>query len=246
MVTADVALTVILPVHNEVENLVPLWEELAAVLPGLAESAEVIFVDDGSTDGSAEVIRRLSAESPAIRFLRLEKNAGLSAAFYVGFQAARGRVVATMDSDLQSDPKDLEALMAGLASADAVVGWRQIRYDSFVKRISSRIANGIRRTMSGDPLQDSACSLRVMRRECVAAVPPYTGMHRFIPTLLTLAGFRVAQVPVHHRPRKFGRSKFGVSNRALTAFVDLLAVIWMMRRRFRYRIVEQIDSRPPR
>jgi len=240
-VIADIALSVILPVYNEVESLPLLWHELAEVLPRLTGFTEVIFVDDGSTDGSADVIRGLAKDDARIRLLRFEMNAGLSAAFYAGFQAARGRLVATMDSDLQSDPGDLPTLIARLDGADAVMGWRQIRHDSWLKRISSRIANGIRKAMTGDPVQDSACSLRVMRRECLAAVPPYAGMHRFIPTLVRLAGFRVEQVPVHHRPRQFGRSKFGVSNRAVPAFMDLLAVLWMMRRRLRYRIVEQLD-----
>jgi glycosyltransferase involved in cell wall biosynthesis len=236
---------VVLPVHNEVESLPILWSELTEVLSGLPQPAEVLFVDDGSTDGSGDAIHRLAQADPRIRLLRLEWNAGLSAAFYVGFQAARGRIVASMDSDLQSDPHDFPALLERLDGADAVVGWRQIRHDSWLKRVSSRIANGIRKTLSGDPLEDSACSLRVMRRECLAAVPPYSGMHRFIPTLVKLAGYRVVQVPVHHRPRRFGRSKFGVSDRALPAFADLLAVMWMMRRRLRYRIVEQIDPAPP-
>jgi glycosyltransferase involved in cell wall biosynthesis len=240
-VTCELALSVILPVHNEVESLPILWNELAEVLPGLAEPVEVLLVDDGSTDGSGDVIRRLAEADPRIRLLRLEWNAGLSAAFYVGFQAARGRIVATMDSDLQSDPRDLPALLAHLDAADAVIGWRQIRYDSWLKRVSSRIANGIRKALTGDPVEDSACSLRVMRRECLAAIPPYSGMHRFVPTLVKLAGYRVVQVPVHHRPRRFGHSKFGVSDRALPAFADLLAVMWMIRRRLHYRIVEQID-----
>jgi glycosyltransferase involved in cell wall biosynthesis len=244
-VTVPFELSVILPVFNEAESLPSLWRELAAVLPRLPACVEVIFVDDGSTDGSAEVIRELAKDDSRIRLLRLEINAGLSAAFYAGFQAARGRVVATMDSDLQSDPDDLPALMAALDDADAVMGWRQIRYDSWLKRISSRVANGVRKAMTGDPVQDSACSLRVMRRECLAAVPPYAGMHRFIPTLVRLAGFRVKQLPVHHRPRQFGRSKFGVSNRALPAFVDLLAVLWMMRRRLRYRVAEHPDAGRP-
>jgi len=238
--TSEVALSVILPVYNEVDSLPVVWQELAAVLPRVAPSAEVIFVDDGSTDGSADVIRRLALGDDRIRLLRFEKNAGLSAAFHAGFQAARGCLVATMDSDLQSDPGDLVTLIAHLDGADAVVGWRQIRHDSWLKRISSRVANGIRKAMTGDTLQDSACSLRVMRRECLAAVPPFAGLHRFIPTLIRLDGYRVVQVPVHHRARQFGRSKFGVSNRALPAFMDLLAVLWMMRRRLRYRIAEQI------
>jgi dolichol-phosphate mannosyltransferase len=242
-VTGDLALSVILPVHNEAENLPILWREVAEVLPGLADSAEVIFVDDGSTDGSADIIRSLARQDPRIRLLRFEKNAGLSAAFHAGFQAARGRIVATLDSDLQNDPHDLPALVARLDEADAAVGMRLIRHDSLVKRISSRIGNGVRRAVTGDPVQDSACSLRVMKRECLSAVPPYTGMHRFVPSLLKMAGFRVVEVPVHHRPRKFGRSKYGVGNRALTAFVDLLAVRWMMGRRLSYRIAEET---PPR
>jgi glycosyltransferase involved in cell wall biosynthesis len=237
---AAVALSVILPVYNEADSVPVLWAELAEVLPRVAASAEVIFVDDGSTDGSADVIRRLAVGDARIRLLRFEANAGLSAAFYAGFQAARGCVVATMDSDLQSDPADLAALLARLDTADAVVGWRQVRHDSWLKRISSRVANGIRKAVTGDVLQDSACSLRVMRRECLAAVPPFAGMHRFIPTLIRIDGFRVVQVPVHHRARQYGRSKFGVSNRAVPAFMDLLAVLWMMRRRLRYRIAEQV------
>lgn len=239
--TGGPALSIVLPVYNEAESLGPLWQELVEVLPGLAESVEVIFVDDGSTDGSAEILQRLAKEDPRIRLIRFEANAGLSASFYAGLQATRGRVVATMDSDLQSDPRDLPALLAGLDGADAVVGWRQVRHDSWLKRVSSRVANGIRKSMTGDPMEDSACSLRVMRRECLAAIPPFTGMHRFVPTLLKLAGHRTVQVPVHHRPRRFGRSKFGVSDRALPAFADLLAVKWMMRRRIRYRIAESID-----
>ena len=241
--TDELALSVILPVHDEAQNLPILWKEVAEVLPALASSAEVIFVDDGSTDGSAEIIRDLARQDSRIRLLRFEKNAGLSAAFHAGFQAARGRIVATLDSDLQNDPRDLLALVARLDGADAAVGMRLIRHDSLLKRVSSRVGNGVRRTVTGDPVQDSACSLRVMKRECLSAVPPYTGMHRFIPSLLKMAGFRVVEVPVHHRPRKFGRSKYGVGNRALTAFVDLLAVRWMMGRRLRYRIAEET---PPR
>lgn len=235
------ALSVILPVFNEVESLPPLWKELVEVLPALADSFEVIFVDDGSTDGSAGILDRLAKEDPRVRLLRFEANAGLSAAFYAGLQAASGQIVATMDSDLQSDPRDIGMLMTYLSEADAAVGWRHVRHDSWLKRVSSRIANAIRKAITGDTVQDSACSLRVMRRECVNAMPPYTGMHRFMPTLLKISGFRVVQVRVNHRPRRFGRSKFGVSDRAFSAFADLLVVRWMMIRRLRYRLAEQVD-----
>jgi glycosyltransferase involved in cell wall biosynthesis len=240
-VKAGPALSVVLPVYNEAESLGPLWQELVEVLPGLADSVEVIFVDDGSTDGSSDILQRLAKEDQRIRLIRFEANAGLSASFYAGLQAARGRIVATMDSDLQSDPHDIAMLMRHLGEADAVVGWRQVRHDSWLKRVSSRIANAIRKTVTGDSVQDSACSLRVMRREGVTAVPPFTGMHRFMPTLLKIAGFRVVQVRVNHRARKFGRSKFGVSDRAFSAFADLLVVRWMMGRRLRYRIAERVD-----
>lgn len=237
--TPSLELSVVLPVYNEAESLGPLWQELAAVLPGITDAAEVIFVDDGSTDGSGEVLQRLAKEDPRIRLIRFEANAGLSAAFYAGLQAARGRIVATMDSDLQSDPHDIAMLIGHLGDVDAVVGWRQVRHDSWLKRLSSRIANAVRKAVTGDTVQDSACSLRVMRLACVSAVPPFTGMHRFVPTLLKTAGFRVVQVRVNHRARKFGRSKFGVSDRAFSAFADLLVVRWMMGRRLRYRIAEQ-------
>jgi dolichol-phosphate mannosyltransferase len=240
-VTPEPALSIVLPVYNEVESLPPLWKELAGLLPELADSVEVIFVDDGSTDGSAEILDRLAEEDRRIRLLRFESNAGLSAAFYAGLQACRGRTIATMDSDLQSDPRDIAMLMTYLKDADAAVGWRQVRHDSWLKRASSRIANAIRKDVTGDTVQDSACSLKVMRRECAIAMPPYTGMHRFIPTLLKIAGFRVVQVRVNHRPRRFGRSKFGVSDRAFSAFADLLVVRWMMVRRLRYRIAKGSD-----
>ena len=233
-------LSVVLPVYNEAESLGPLWQELIEVLPGLTDSVEVIFVDDGSTDGSADILQRLAKADQRIRLIRFEANAGLSASFYAGLQAARGSVVATMDSDLQSDPRDIGMLMTYLGDADAVVGWRHVRHDSWLKRVSSRIANAVRKAVTGDSVQDSACSLRVMRLACVGAMPPFTGMHRFMPTLLKIAGFRVVQVRVNHRARKFGRSKFGVSDRAFSAFADLLVVRWMMARRLRYRIAERV------
>ncbi|HYB43359.1 MAG TPA: glycosyltransferase family 2 protein [Candidatus Methylomirabilis sp.] len=241
--SGEIQLSIVLPVHNEVESLPVLWRELAEVLPGLGEPAEVIFVDDGSTDGSVDVLHQLAEGDPRIRLIRFDENAGLSAAFYAGLQAARGHIIATMDSDLQNDPRDIGMLISHLGTADAVVGWRHIRRDSWLKRISSLIANGIRKAITGDRVHDTACSLRVMRRECVTAVPPFTGMHRFMPTLLRIAGFHVVQVPVNHRERRFGRSKFGVADRAFSAFADLLAVRWMMGSRLRYKIVERID--PP-
>ncbi|MBI4610656.1 MAG: glycosyltransferase family 2 protein [Candidatus Rokubacteria bacterium] len=236
---AAVELSVILPVYNEAESVPALWRELEEVLPTLAQSAEVIFVDDGSTDGSAEAIRAIVKQDPRARLVRLAANAGLTAAFHAGFEAAQGRTIVTMDSDLQSDPRDIARLLAHLGNYDAAVGWRQRRHDPWLKRVSSRIANAIRNAATAESVRDSACSLRAMRRECVDAIPPYNGMHRFVPTLLRMAGYRVVEVPVNHRPRRFGGSKYGIRNRAFRAFVDLLVVRWMMTRRLRYEVVEE-------
>jgi len=231
-------LSIILPVYNEVESLPILWDEVRETIETLGRTTEVLFVDDGSSDGSTEFMRDLAKRDPRVRLLRFEANAGLSAAFYAAFQAARGEVVATMDSDLQTNPRDLVTLYARLANADAVVGWRSIRHDTWLKRMSSKIANGVRDRVTRDRVRDSACSLRLMRRHCLAAIPPFAGMHRFVVTLLHLAGYTVVEVPVTHRKRRYGRSKYGVRNRIVTASVDLLAVRWMMSRRLRYRVAE--------
>jgi dolichol-phosphate mannosyltransferase len=237
-VTSEPALSIVVPVYDEVDNLPQLWDEIELTLGRIGLSAEVIFVDDASTDASADVIRRLMAQDARVRLVTLDPHAGLTAAFHAGFGAARGRIVATLDSDLQNDPRDLVPLLAALDHADAAVGWRQKRNDPWMKRISSRIANAVRNRLTREEVHDSACSLRVMRRECASAVPPYNGMHRFVPTLLRRAGYCVVEVPVHHRPRRFGRSKFGIRNRALRGFVDLLAVRWMLQRALRYRARE--------
>ena len=240
--TAAVRLSIVIPVYDEAANLRPLWLEVADVLRELELTAEVIFVDDGSTDGSGALIRELAGTDKRIRLIRFAANAGLTAAFHAGFRAARGEIVVTMDADLQNDPRDIGPLLRHLDGFDAAVGWRRDRHDPWLKRVSSTVANTIRNIVSGDRVHDSACSLRVMRRECLEALPPFQGMHRFVPTLLRIAGHRVIEVPVGHRPRRFGRSKFTVRGRAVPAFEDLLAVCWMMKRRIRYCVVEEIDG----
>jgi glycosyltransferase involved in cell wall biosynthesis len=244
-VSADLELSVVVPMLNEVESVPVLWGELEAALGKIGRRAEIIFVDDGSTDGSAEAVQALMKRDARVRLLSFETNAGLSAAFKAGYAAARAPIIVTLDADLQNDPRDVERLLAALEGADAAVGYREQRRDRWRKRVSSRIANAIRNRLTGDRVRDSACSLRVMRRECAAAIPPFSGMHRFVPTLLRMAGYRVVEVPVHHRPRSLGRSKFGIWNRALPAFIDLLVVRWMLRRTVRRRLREVAPAGRP-
>jgi dolichol-phosphate mannosyltransferase len=239
------SLSIILPVYNERESLPALWAELEPVLRQCPVSVEVVIVDDGSSDGSAEVVRGLARADPRVRLVRLGANAGLTAALLAGFAAARGEHVVTMDSDLQYDPADIPRLLAHLEGYDAAIGWRGRREDPWLKRLSSRIANRVRRAVLGDGFRDSACTLRAMRRQCLTAIAPYHGMHRFVPTLLGQAGFRIIEVEVRHRPRRHGVSKYGVRNRALRGFVDLLGVRWLGSRRIAYTVVEDTGQGPP-
>jgi len=237
-------LSVVIPVYNEEESLLPLWTELRPVLEGLGIAFEVVFVDDGSQDASAEIIRQLREGDARVRLVRLKANAGETAATDAGFKAARGRTVVTMDADLQNDPADIPRLLARLDQWDAVCGWRVSRGDgdSLVRRVSSRVGNGVRNWVSDETVQDSGCTFRAFRRECLRGLTLYRGFHRFIPTLLRLRGYRVMEMPVAHRPRRFGRSKYGVMNRAFVALVDVLVVRWMKARLLRYEVAEDLGG----
>jgi dolichol-phosphate mannosyltransferase len=239
-------LSVVIPVYNEEESLPPLWEELSGVLDGLGLTFEVVFVDDGSRDRSAEIIRAFRDADPRVRLVRLKTNAGETAATDAGFKATRGRWVVVMDADLQNDPRDIPTLLAQLDAWDAVTGWRVERGagDDWLRRISSRVANQVRNRLSGETIQDSGCTFRAFRRECLRELVLYRGFHRFIPTLLRTQGYRVIEIPVRHRRRRFGASKYGVMNRAFVAFVDLLAVRWMKSRRLRYEVTESLGADP--
>jgi glycosyltransferase involved in cell wall biosynthesis len=237
-------LSIVIPVYNEEENLPLLWPELREVLEPLGLAYEVIFVDDGSRDRSAEVIRGFRESDPRVRLVRLKANSGETAATDAGFKAARGRWLVTMDADLQNDPHDIPALLGHLDQWDAVTGWRVDRAagDSIVRRVSSRVANGIRNRLSDETIRDSGCTFRAFRCDGLRGLELYRGFHRFIPTLLRMRGYRVVEVPVRNRPRRFGTSKYGVMNRALVAFVDLLVVRWMKSRRLRYEVTEDLGS----
>jgi dolichol-phosphate mannosyltransferase len=225
------ALSVIVPVFNEEENMSILQSELHAALAG--RDYEIIFVDDGSTDRTFERID----SGPNVRLIRFERNNGQSAAIYAGLQAAKGATAVLIDGDLQNDPADIERLLAEIElGADVVCGYREKRKDTLVKRITSRIANFVRSRFVKDYVRDTGCTLKAMRRECIAALVPFKGMHRFIPALIRAAGYRLVEIPVHHRARRFGRSKYGLGNRALRATIDMFGVRWLLSRRLDYTI----------
>ena len=228
---AKPAVSVVVPLFNEEENVPLLQSALAAALSGLAH--EIIFVDDGSTD---RTLARLT-KTPQVRVLHFEKNAGQSAAIYAGANAARGATVVLIDGDLQNDPADIPRLLAEIErGADLVCGYRAQRKDTRVKLLTSRIANFVRSRFTKDGVRDTGCTLKAMRRECVSTLVPFTGMHRFIPALVKGAGYRLVEIPVNHRARKFGQSKYGLGNRAVRATVDMFGVRWLLSRQLNYKI----------
>ena len=239
-------LSVVIPVYNEEENLPLLWPELRRVLEPLGLQFEVLFIDDGSRDRSAEIVRGFRDADPRVRLIRLKVNSGETAATDAGLKSARGRWLVTMDADLQNDPHDLPMLLAHLDQWDGVTGWRVQRDDPFIRRASSRVANAIRNWVSDESVQDSGCTYRAFRRECLRSLVLYRGFHRFLPTLLRMRGYRVLEVPVNHRPRRFGQSKYGIGNRAVAAFKDLLVIRWMKDRVLRYAIAEDLGGDPTR
>jgi glycosyltransferase involved in cell wall biosynthesis len=224
-------LSLVVPAYNEAENLPELVAEIRAALEPTGLGWELLVVDDGSTDATPAVLAGLAASEPRLRTLRHRRNAGQSAALAAGFRAARGNLVATLDADLQNDPADLPRLLAELERGfDAVSGVRVDRRDDWVRRASSRIANAVRNWATDERITDVGCSLKVYRAEFLRDLPMFTGMHRFLPTLVRWNGARVTEVPVRHRPRRHGTGKYGIGNRLFRALADLMAVRWMRRR----------------
>lgn len=231
-------LSLVIPAYNEQENVEALLARVAAALEQTQRPFEVLIVDDGSTDATPRLLGQAMATFPWLRVLRLERNAGQSAAFDAGFKAARGEVIATIDADLQNDPEEIPRLLPLLNGYDMIAGWRQKRNDTALRRAQSRIANRVRNWISQEDIHDSACSLKLYRRHCLQGLQLYTGMHRFMPTLVKMRGFTVREEPVKHSARYAGKAKYGLRNRAVRAFIDLLAVRWMKMRTMRYEVQE--------
>jgi dolichol-phosphate mannosyltransferase len=229
-------LSIVIPVRNEAENIAPLVAEIRAAfaaMQGAAPRYEIVYVDDGSSDATAATIVTLAAEFPALRMIRHDRSYGQSAAIRTGVKAAGAAWIATLDGDGQNDPADLPRLWAMAQGADApalITGQRTKRQDSWIKRVSSRIANRVRAALLGDGTPDTGCGLKLFRRERFLDLPFFDHMHRFLPALVARDGGRIVSVPVNHRPRTRGRSNYGTLDRLAVAFADLLGVMWLQRR----------------
>ena len=237
-------LSFVIPCHNEQDNLRPLVQALREVSERLQCSFEFVITDDCSSDRSWAVLKELAIADPRVKALRFAFNCGQSAAMWAGMQAAHGRYLVTLDADLQNNPQDLPKLLEGLKRADCVCGTRvesRAQGDSFVRIASSRIANWVRNKLSGETISDAGCCYRVFRRECIANLKFFKGMHRFLPTLFKIEGYTVAEVPISTRPRRAGQTHYGVWNRLFASFYDLLAVRWMKKRMFRYEVAERLN-----
>jgi dolichol-phosphate mannosyltransferase len=238
--SAPVEVSLVVPMYNERESLPVLVDEIGRALGG--RRYEIVAVDDGSTDGSLDVLKDLKRTHPELHIVAFAANAGQTAALAAGFRAARGRVVVTLDADLQNDPADIPALVTELArsGATAVVGYRVDRRDSGWKRLQSLIANRVRNRLNRETVRDTGCSLKAFRADALRQLALFNGMHRFLPTLIRLHGGSVREIPVRHRPRRHGTTKYGMWNRVFRSLADALAVRWMQRRALRYRVREEL------
>lgn len=236
-------ISVVVPIKDERDNLLALTDQLLKVLQSREESNaspfEIIYVDDGSTDGSSQILDRLAAEHPAVTVLHFDRNHGQSAGFDAGFKRSNGVLVVTMDGDLQNDPEDIGTLLPYAREYDLVCGWRTERHDTLMRKISSRVANAVRNAVTCDRIHDTGCSLKIFRRCVIERLQLFNGMHRFFPALALMHGFTVTEVPVRHHPRMHGISKYGVGNRLFRGLYDLMAVRWMQTRVLRYRFREK-------
>lgn len=229
----DIDLSVIIPLKNEGQCVTRLKNEIDDVMAKLPYSWECLWIDDGSSDNTLAKIEQFNQQDSHHQYIALAVNYGQSAALYAGFSYARGNIIVTLDGDGQNDPGDIPNLLEHLhrEKCDMVNGVRQSRRDTLTRKISSRIGNAFRNWLTRENIADVGCSLRVFRHACVEDIIPFNGYHRFLPTLVRIAGYtKIDQIPVNHRPRKFGYSSYGIQNRLWVGLLDTLAVRWMQRR----------------
>ena len=233
-----VEISVVIPAYNEEPNVAALLERIKDVFEPLERSFEAVFVDDGSTDKTLERLLEHKQSKPWLRVIALDHHHGQTCAIAAGFDASLGAIIATLDADLQNDPAEIPRLIEMLNGCDAVAGWRVDRQDPWMRRLATRVANGVLNKLSGESIHDSACSLKVYKRACLEGLTLYEGLHRFMPTLVKIRGFKVMEVQVSHHRRNAGKTKYGVWNRVFKAFMDLLAVRWMKKRNINYHARE--------
>ncbi|MGA2401622.1 MAG: glycosyltransferase family 2 protein [Syntrophobacteraceae bacterium] len=231
-------ISIVIPIRNEAENILPLADELKSVMEREFAEWECIWVDDGSSDGSLAALRELARADRRHRYISFERNAGQSAALWAGFSETRAAIIATIDGDGQNDPADIPTLfrMVESGAADMANGYRAHRQDNLKRKISSFLGNGFRTLLTGKTVRDGGCSTRAFRRECIESVPRFAGMHRFVPTLAAMQGFKLAEAPVNHRPRLKGRSKYSILNRLWVSVLDICWLYWLKKRAFHYTI----------
>jgi glycosyltransferase involved in cell wall biosynthesis len=241
---ATPTLSLVIPCYNEEDNLRPLVAAIRETVEPLQLAYEIVITDDCSRDKSWAILKELAAADPRIRAQRFAFNCGESAASWAGLKAARGQYLVTLDADLQNDPRELPRFLEALKGFDCVCGTRvetRGKGDNFIRIASSRIANWVRNTLSGEKISDAGCTYRAFKRECVENVKFFKGMHRFLPTLFKIEGFTVTEIAVTNNPRFAGQSHYGVWNRLFASFYDLLAVRWMKKRMFRYQVAEKVN-----
>lgn len=228
--------SVIIPLKNEESNVIDLITELESVMKSIGMPWEVICIDDGSTDKTLPMLIELTKKNPHLRIIAFNKNYGQSSAFHAGFTAARGEYIITMDGDRQNDPADIPKLISLIHDCDLVCGIRKKRKDPLSKRIISKIANKVRRWICDDGVQDTGCSLKIFKADSLRRIKMYHGMHRFLPALFKIEDFKIKEIPVNHRERERGKSKYNFFNRSFNTIADLLAVRWMKKRKLKYQI----------
>lgn len=234
----SVKYSVVVPLKNEEGNIADLVRELKPIMEGLKEPWELICIDDGSTDQTLPLLRELAKQTPQLRIVCFKRNYGQSSAFDAGFRLAQGEFVITLDGDRQNDPADIPRLLAAASEGDLVCGYRQKRNDPWHKKITSRLANAVRSRVCKDGVRDTGCSLKIYRTSCLKRIKMYHGMHRFLPALFLIEGFRVVEMPVNHRERAQGTTKYNFWNRSFNTVTDMWAVWWMRSRQLKYQIHE--------
>lgn len=236
--TRNYRFTIVVPIYNEEDNIYSLEEKLGKFLPEALVSACVLFVNDGSKDASLERVKEICDRNKDFYYISLKKNAGLSAAMKAGIDATDSDYVGYMDADLQTTPEDFNLLLADISEYELVMGIRANRKDSLFKNLQSKIANGFRRMMTNDGVQDTGCPLKILHTEYAKRIPFFTGMHRFLPALILLQEGKVKQVPVRHFPRVAGQSKYHLWNRLVSPFLDCFAYRWMKKRYINYQVAD--------